>query len=188
MRAVKWQRPLLDVEVPGSVVRRYAGRGQTFSEIHSDSGRIFSHRLWAELSGEPFDLPSPSREEVLRDYLDPIDVEDLVYAYLQAARDYIVLPTSRRRDTPAYEYALVHRTSGQPAVVQVKTGNTPVDVRLLARTAGKDHLAYAYSTTGSYRGRHDGVERITDRELLRFVDSYPQLLPPRVKAWFDYAA
>lgn len=189
IRDAEWQRPLLDVEVPGSVVRRFAGQGQTFSEIRSESGRIFSHRLWAELADEPIELPQPTEAGVLCDYLDPFDVEDLVYAYLQVAHDYIVLPASRRTDTPTYEYALVHRQSGVLAVVQVKTGRTPVDVALLARTAGHDRAAYAYSTSGSYAGDDGGrVQRITDDELLDFVRTSPQLLPPRVKRWFGYAA
>ena len=189
VRKTVWQRPLLDVEVAGSVIRRFAGRGQTFSEMRSDAARIFSHRLWAELAGEELDLPAPSREEVLCDHLDPLDVEDLVYVYLQVVHDYVVLPASRRTDTPTYEYALVRPSDGQLAVVQVKTGDAAVDVGLLARTAGNDHAAYAYATSGRYAGGdHGRVKRISDAELMEFVASSPTLLPPRVKRWFDYAA
>jgi hypothetical protein len=69
--------------------------------------------------------------EVLTSCLDPLDVEDLVYVWLQVARGYIALPRTRQPATPAYEWTMIHRQSRRRAIVQVKTGTEPVDLPAL---------------------------------------------------------
>lgn len=190
VRTTKWApHRLLTEEVPGAVIRAFSGRGSSFSEIHNQVSRLFSQGLYAELHGEEFELPRTSAEQVLRDLLEPFDVEDLVFAYLQAVRGYLVIPAARRTNNQTYEYVVVERGSEGLIPVSVKTGATPVDVGQLASTAEVGGRAIAYSTEGNYQG--DGaerVERIADPDLLDFVAGHPDLLPPRVRRWFRYAA
>ena len=149
---------------------------------------MYSHRLYAELMGEPTDLPPPAAEDVIKHLLEPFNVEDLVFTYLQS-RGYLVLPASRRTDTAAYEYVMVHRETGKLAVAQVKTGQSSVDLDLLASTAGEDHDAFAYSTGSHYRGHGSAaIERLTDAQLLGFANAAPHHLPPRVRRWLDYSS
>lgn len=179
---------ILSEEVPGDVIRRFSGRGSSFSEIHSQLAQAYSNWLFAQLTGESVDIPTFRNVDVLAGLLDPYDVEDLVYVYLQVARNYLVIPASRRTDTAAYEYALINRETKRLAVVQVKTGTPSVDLDQLASTAGDDRDAFAYSTTGNYEGRGgDRVHRLTDQQLLRFARSHPDLLPPRVRRWLEFA-
>ena len=53
-------------------------------------------------------------------------------------------------DTAAYEYELIQRSSGQRAVIQVKTGAARVNLAELASAAGSNGHAFAYATGGGY--------------------------------------
>jgi hypothetical protein len=148
VRPVVWAGSVLAEDVPGAVIRSFSGPGSSFSEIHNDAARAYSRHLFNKLKGRPTKATPLSVATVLRDLLGPIDMEDLVYVFLQVKEGYVVLPASRRSDTAAYEYELVQRNSGQRAIVQVKTGNSRVDLSLLASTAGTTARAFAYASGG----------------------------------------
>ncbi len=184
VRDTRWApKRLLSSEVPGAVVRSFSQRGSSFSRIHDESARQYSHRLYDQLLERGERVSTPTPEEVLGSLLAPFDVEDLVFVYLQVKCGYLVLPGSRRTDTAAYEYVLLHPDTREQAVVQVKTGASAVDLERLKRAAGSDHKAYAFSTTGSYTGRDSGVELISSESLLDLMKARPEVLPPRVKGW-----
>jgi hypothetical protein len=171
------------------VIRCFIGTGESFSRIHDKGARRLTLYLWEKLHGRPLPLLEVSKAEILESHLDPYDVEDLVYVWLQVARGYIALPRSRNRDTPAYEYTMIHRTSGRRAIAQVKTGSTPLDLAALALApAGQATDTFAYATSGSYIGDPaDVTEVIATDELLRFAGEHEALLPPRVRAWLQLA-
>ena len=184
VRDTRWApKRLLSSEIPGAVVRSFSQRGSSFSRIHDEAAQRYSHRLYDSLLGRGERVIAPSPEEVLVSLLAPFDVEDLVFVYMQVERGYLVLPGSRRTDTAAYEYVLLHPGTREQAVVQVKTGSSAVDLEQLKKAAGSDHRAYAFSTTGSYTGSGSGVELISSERLLEFMSERPEVLPPRVKGW-----
>ena len=139
VRDVAWApRPLNDLEVPGGVIRRFVGTGSSFSRIHDDSARLLTPYLWTKLHGRPLPQLTITPAEVLASHLDPYDVEDLVYVWLQVARDFVALPRARQRDTPAYEWTMIHRGTGRRGIVQIKTGSEPVDLQALANARADD--------------------------------------------------
>lgn len=122
--------------------------------------------------------------------LDPYDVEDLVYVWLQAIEGYLALPRARARDTPAYEFTMIHRESGRKAIAQIKTGAAVVDLDHLASAAPDDQTdLFAYATDETaYSGSPSATVRlIKSAELLAFVAAHSPLLPPRVRLWFELA-
>lgn len=180
---------LLSERVPGKVVLSFSYPGSSFSQIHSEPARELSYSIYGELTGRPVKVRAPSARTVLHDLLDPYDVEDLVFTYLQVVRGYVVLPKSRRTDNRTYEWALIERKSGRLVPVSIKTGSSSVDVAELASTAEAEGKAIAYSTEGLYDGDDGGrVERVTEDELLRFARTSAHLLPPRVRQWMGRAA
>jgi hypothetical protein len=187
-RPVAWApRSVLDDEVPAAVVRAWSGRSRSFHEIHSWPARLLSDRLYDELMGkqpQPLEL---TEADVVRDLLHPLDVEDLVSLFLQVRHNYMVLPGSHRSDTPAYEQVLISRDDGHRAIVQVKTGATPVDLKLLREAAGNDARSFAYSTTSSYTGSRRGIAIIAEDELLAFASEHEQVLTTRVRRAFEYS-
>jgi hypothetical protein len=191
VRSVEWApRPLNDLEVPGAVTLAFTGVGESWSRINNRGARELTPYLWAKLRGEPLaDLVMTPRE-ILTSHLDPYDVEDLVYVWLQIARGFVAMPRARRRDTPAYEFTMIHRRTGRRGIAQVKTGSTPVDLPALARAVADDATdTFAYATSGRYDGERSPVTRvIADDELLRFAREHRTLLPGRVRTWFELAS
>jgi hypothetical protein len=190
VRDAKWaRRPLGDLEVPGAVVRGFSGVSTSFSRIHDPAARIYTAWLWKKLHGRkppPLDL-SPA--EVLQ-HLDPYDLEDLIYVWLQVSKGYLALPNARRTDTPAYEWTMLHKRTHKSAILQVKSGDRDVNLDELAAAApDKDTTLFAYSAAGLYTGSpsHE-VICIKTNQLLSFVDRHPEKLPPRVRTWFELAS
>jgi len=191
VRDAEWApTPLNDLDVPGGVIRCFVGTRESFSRIHDRGARAMTAYLWEKLHGCPLPRLELPPREILTSYLDPYDVEDLVYVWLQIARGYVVLPRARQRDTPAYEYTMLDREGGVRAIAQIKTGATPVDLDALAAAAVDGGTrTYAYATSGDYVGDRGQVTEVIEAdELLRFVRSDAALLPPRVQAWFELAS
>lgn len=189
VRAVEWAPSLNDLDVPGAVIRCFVGTGSSFSRIHDEGARLLTGWLWEKLHGRPLPRLSITPGQVLASHLDPYDVEDLVYVWLQVARGYVVLPRARQRDTPAYEWTMIDRATRRRAIAQVKTGSVPVVLADLARAAGDDPIdTFAFATCGGYVGDPGLVTEIIDAgDLLAFVGECPDLLPSRVRTWFELA-
>lgn len=188
VRSVEWApRPLNDLEVPGGVIRCFIGTGESWSRIHNVGARLLTPYLWEKLHDRPLPTLALTPHEVLTSHLDPYDVEDLVYVWLQVARGYIALPRARQRDMPAYEWTMIHRETRRRAIVQIKTGSTPVDLSALAAAVVDEATdTYAFATNGGYEGDATLVtEVIGSDELLRFACEHPELLPVRVQTWFE---
>lgn len=85
VRPCEWiQEPFRDYEVPGSVVRNFAGTGETFRRIKQPAAMRVTEMLWARSSDPDAPRPAIPVGEVLSDLLDPIDVEDIVLIWMQA--------------------------------------------------------------------------------------------------------
>lgn len=190
-RDAEWApRPLNDLEVPGGVIRCFVGTGSSFSRIHDRPARELTPYLWQKLHDRPLPQLAISPAQVLRSHLDPYDVEDLVYVWLQVARGYVALPRARKRDTPAYEWTMLHRETGRRGIVQVKTGSDHVDLGALADARVDDGTdTFAFAACGEYYGDPSSVTEVIDEDdLLTFVTTTPELLPTRVRAWFELAS
>ncbi|MFN2466911.1 MAG: hypothetical protein ABR521_02090, partial [Gaiellaceae bacterium] len=170
-------RPVgVESRVPGKVANSFI-RGQAFRHIWDEAARRYTQSLWEELAGEP---PSfrPSYAAVLRSLLGPQELEDLVAVYLQREQDYLVLPASRRPDTPAYEYVLRH-PDGHEAVVQVKTGESAVPVGADALPVDHIDRVYVFSPNDRYTGTQAAnVEKLDFEGLVGFMREQPDSLPP----------
>lgn len=186
VRPARWlQRSFRDFDVPGAVVTSFTGFGQTLRRLgdHPAAARA-TEMLWARESDANVVIPPMTPEQAMADLFEPVDVEDLVLLYLQQ-KGWLLIPSSRKHDTPMYEAALRHTDTGQLAVVSVKSGHTnPVPIPELAKAAGEAQ-PYAYSTHHKYTtdpGEH-GVIEIEDDQLIAFTKEHPELLPPRVARW-----
>lgn len=189
VRKVEWaQRPLGDLEVPGAIIRAFSGTSTSFSRIWNTGARIYTAWIWEKLHGRRPPRLEFSPEEVLLQ-LEPYDLEDLIYTWMQVSEGYLALPKARRTDTPAYEWTMLQRETHLPAIVQVKSGGQGVDLDALAAAApDADTTLFAYSAAGEYTGsRSHPVTCIETEDLLDFVAEHPFLLPPRVRTWFELA-
>jgi hypothetical protein len=190
VRDAEWaSSPLNDLDVPGAVVRGFTGTSESFCRINDESARRFTPYVWEKIHGRDLPRLGITSAEILASHLDWSDVEDLVYVWLQYERGYLALPRTRQRDTPAYEYTMLHRESGRRAIAQVKTGSEAVDLDALAAArVDTSTNTFAFATSGAYLGDATAVtEVIAAEELLLFARNHSQLLPPRVRLWFELA-
>jgi hypothetical protein len=191
VRTVEWApQSLNDLEVPGGVIRSFMGRTSSFQRIHDPSAQRVTNWLWEKLHNRTIAPLNITPHEVLTHHLDPQDLEDLVYMWLQITKNYTVLPKARQRDMPVYEWTMIHRSNGRPAIAQVKSGSESVDLVPLAKAASgnPDMATFAYAASGRYNGDHGLVTHvITPTQLLNFAERYPDLLPPRVRTRFELA-
>lgn len=190
-RKVDWApAELNDLDVPGGVVRSFIGQGSSFSRIHDEATNKLTPYLWKKLHDRPLPDLDVSAEYVLTKILDPFDVEDLIYMWLQVERGYIALPRTQQKSTPAYEWTMVHRERGNKGIVQVKTGNDRVDLSAVRAARDDDSTeTFAYATCGL--GADDDPSLVTEvietAELTGFAKEYASLLPERLKLWFELA-
>lgn len=189
VRDCEWaKQPLSDLEVPGAVIRGFVGTSTSFSRMWDEGARIYTAWLWEKLHGRDPAPLSFTRLEVLRQ-LEPYDLEDLVYTWMQVAEDYLALPKARRTDTPAYEWTMLNRRTFAPAIVQVKSGDQAVDLEALAAAApDAETVLFACSASGRFTGHPPREVRcVSTEELVAFVREHERLLPPRVRTWFELA-
>jgi hypothetical protein len=189
VRDCDWaDQALGDLEVPGAVIRGFVGTSTSFSRIKDEGARLYTAWLWARLHGREPEPLSFTYLEVLRQ-LEPYDLEDLFYTWMQVAEGYLALPKARRTDTPGYEWTMLNRDTFAPAIVQVKSGETPVDLGKLADSApNTGTVLFAFSAAGKFTGNMlREVRCISPEEMVRFVRGHKQLLPERVRTWFELA-
>lgn len=190
-RRVEWiLEGMNDLDVPGGVVRSFIGPGQSFRRIHDRATNQLTPYLWKKALGEELPRLDLSPIDVLREVLDPYDVEDLIYMWLQVEKGYVALPRTQQKSTPAYEWTMVHHKDGHKGIVQVKTGRDKVDLKALSRARDDDTTkTYAFATSGLAPGDDpaDVTEVITPEELLQFVRGHRKLLPERLRLWFELA-
>lgn len=162
--------------VPGKVVANFRGQ-RTLQRVLDNTAVSYSLALWDRLNG--LDPAAGSAERDPFSLFSDGDVEDLLYVYLQT-QGWLVCPARRRHDTLAYEYVLRHRDDGREAVLQVKTGGTPVDLGSLPDEVG---VAFAFQPNGLIRGANSRAEVISRADVLAFARRRPDLLPGTVQAW-----
>ena len=175
-----------ETHVPGGVVRRFSRQGQAFCRVWDDSAARYSALIWARRTGDRYDW-QPTLEDVLDALLSPFDVQDLVAAYLQAERGWLLFPSRLSDSTAAYEYVLRDPSSGHSYAVQVKTGDSPID--LSALTQAVDLKGWVvFSPRRAYRGRRPRhVEELASSDLLAFMRDRRTALPPIVDTWVQTA-
>jgi hypothetical protein len=189
VRDCDWaHQPLGDLEVPGAIIRAFVGTSTSFDRIRDEGARTYTAWLWEKLHGRQPAPLSFTPLEVLR-LLEPYDLEDLVYTWMQVVEGYLALPKARRTDTPGYEWTMLNRETFVPAIVQVKSGDVPVDLEQFAASAPDDvTVLFAFSAAEKFTGDPPREVRcISPIELVDFTRRHEQLLPPRVRTWFALA-
>jgi len=180
VRAIEWEPLGSEARVPGAVVRGFSTPRQwTFSHVWDEPTQAYSALLASEFfGGDTPDLEFTS-QKVLDSYLGPLDVEDLVAAYLQDRREYVALPARQSKSKAVYEYVLKHRRDGHIAVVQVKTGNAPVPVETLDESIASKWFVYSKVS----QDLPEFVERISAEDLIEFMESGSPALPSVTGEW-----
>lgn len=191
VRDCEWlPRSYRDWEVPGAVVRSFSGRASSFSRVAPGErgGWRITELIWEQTKDPTATPPVFDPEEMITDILDPTDAEDIALLYLQS-RGWLLLPSSRMKDTPLYEAALKHIDDGRLAVLSVKSGGqnaVPVS-EVVAAVSGQTAQVFVFSTHEKFAGDPEmlGATRIAREEITEFMSARPELLPLRIDHWID---
>jgi hypothetical protein len=180
VRDVEYVATGSEVDVPGAVIRAYGvPRQLTFCHVNDYGARAYSALIASELlRGEPPDVEL-STEAILHSLLGPLDVEDLVVAYLQDRRGYVAFPVRQGRSTAVYECVLRNREDGHTAVVQVKTGGANVPVETLDSRVADKWFVFVERD----QKLPSFVHRIESAELVEYMESRAPSLPLVTERW-----
>lgn len=176
-RPVRWRWSGNEADVPGGLLRYYGGRTSTLTPIRDEGVQLFTNML----VGLP--VEAPSLKEVIRGWLSPFDVEDLISLYFQREKGYVVYLPPTKRTTPAYEFMMRNPRTGADAVVQVKSGSQSPEFDTL-----RPHLETGevwYYTSEPIKAPRGGFKALSLADLERFCHTQKHLLPGRLQTWVD---
>ena len=179
-------------EVPGKVVACFRPP-KTIQAIRDNTIGAYSRLLWNLYAGIQH---YPPEEQPIRDIfalLDAKATEDAVAIFLQL-NGWLLVPGSRQANNMGYEYILIHRDTGQRAVVQVKTGHTALNQDDWAMIAARlnegpnaNTKVILFQSYGNYTGdNHPLVECVDPHELRKFLIANRSLLPGSISHWIDF--
>ncbi|HAY05837.1 MAG TPA: hypothetical protein DCY26_04190 [Hyphomonas sp.] len=169
--ACHWIASNLSAADTSSGVRNALMQGGAFCRV-KDAASI-SHT--ARLAGEAVGADQQSVLELIgHDAL-----EDLVGLFLQIALDAVLVPSSSKQSTAAYEFVLKRRDGTSDIVAQVKSGQASITDNLSAVPCTR----YLFSLSGQYPEDLNGANVIARAELETFMLQHRELLPGTIRCW-----
>ncbi len=164
-------------EVPGSVIASFRAR-RVIQEVANKTAVIYSKYLWNTLSGtNEYEI---DKIHSLWDMLSDEQVEDLIFLYLQT-KNWYVIPNSRKKDTMAYEFYLIHKIYFNRAIVQAKTGNSYIN---FDDYQDYNETVFMFQPNALFSGtKKNNMIVITNNELELFVEHYNKIIPANILKW-----
>lgn len=174
--------PSID-DVPGKVVACFRP-SKTIQSIRDETASNYSKYLWNKISGNGFySLPSEKYKNVYS-FLGSEETEDVIFIYLQI-QGWVVVPNSRKGDTMSYEFYAVNRETKEKAIVQVKTGHTPLSPK---DWENRKEKVFLFQASGNYNGTTDGnVVCLKPDDIESFMYTYRDILPSNISHWLNVA-
>jgi hypothetical protein len=171
-------------DVPGKVVACFRP-SRTIQAIRDETATDYSKYLWNKLIERDDFRISKERYADVFSFLGSEDTEDVIFVYLQM-QGWVVIPHSRKSDTMRYEYYLINKDSKERAIVQVKTGRTPLTVSDWDKYNEK---VFLFQSNVNYNGMSQGnVVCIAPRDIKSFMFGNRELLPSSICHWLDVAS
>lgn len=164
-------------EVPGKIKASFRPR-KVIQPIKDLAVNNYSKFLWNKLSGNKFYTINIGDFNNIFSFIDSEETEDIIFLYLQL-QDWLVIPNSRKADTMAYEFYLIHKSSKERAIVQVKTGDTPLNPN---NYRDKKEKVYLFQSNGYYtENRTKNVICLSPQEIKDFINKNLEILPKSIK-------
>lgn len=182
VRKCDWKKIGTEEAVPGKVVSSFRP-ARTVQCIDDETVYTFSQVVYNQKSKTDFyEIDSVSGQDIFS-LLSTDDCEDALAIYLQVNHDYLVIPSSCKDTTMTYEFELKNRITGKTAVVQVKSGWTPLNID---EYENLETDVYLFATSGQYSGKPKSNITTIDPEIIRkFLFEETKLLPEKMKLWVE---
>jgi len=157
---------------------------RVIQSIADETTVFYSQLLWNQMVGaEEYKLAEFKKCDVFS-FLDAETTEDVVFIYLQD-EGWVVVPNSRKADTMGYEFVAINKKSHERAVVQVKTGDAPLET-----CWGDFHeKVFLFQTHENYTGTATpNVIKLAPKTIEEFMTSNIEIMPRAVKRWVEFVA
>jgi hypothetical protein len=166
-------------EVPGKVIASFRAT-RSIQKVNGFQTLEYSKFLWNKLTdSKTYEIDTGKIKDVFS-MLDDEETEDLIFLYLQTKGWYIV-PNSRKGDTMKYEFYLISKTDHAKALVQVKTGNTPIN-REEYFDLDDQNLIYLFQSNEKYLGKESSkIICLNRNEIQAFIENSLPILPKAIK-------
>ena len=188
---VKVQIHEVGTNVPGFIVSRFSQPlSGTIQRIKDETIIDYSMFLFNQKANQAVysDIKKPNYD--LCKMLHPLDLEELVIAYLQIKYDYYLSKNSVARGdtTIKIECELYPRNTNnnQSAVLQVKNGNGWADPDSFKEYVQMGKKVFLYFANQNYGDEIDGIVYIKTEELYEFAHVYKSLLPSCLQFWIEF--
>jgi hypothetical protein len=182
IRPCTWARVGLIDAVPGAVERAFM-RSRTLQRVKDTATIAYSNYLYAVLT-EQQSMPLPTGLDIFG-LFSPLEHEDIAALYLQIERGYAVMPSSAKTSTAAYECIFVHRETGKKAVLQMKSGETSLNIMSFETLPARVFVVVADGAV--YGSVPANVEIISRSDLLGFAQKRRDIMPDRVQRFMQWA-
>lgn len=182
IRKCVWIKIGLIDEVPGKVINSFAARS-TVQKVWDNTAVEYSKLLYNQYtSEEKYELNLSNKS--IYSLLSPDDCENVIGLYLQKERGYYIIPKTNRLDTVKYEFVLKHKDSGEKAIVQVKSGNVPLNIDSFKGLADK---VFLFTTEGSYQGKlNESIEVLNKDTVEEFIFNNIKIMPDVIRTWIKF--
>ena len=184
VRRCEWHEIGTEEAVPGKVVSSFRPP-RAVQIIDDNTVSAFSQAIYNQRSiTNLYELEPLINSKDIFSLLSTDDCEDAIAIYLQVNHDYLIIPSScKRDDTMAYEFVLKSRTNGKTAVVQVKSGKTQLNI---SDYSNIDTDVYLFATSGRYYGDpKQNIRTIDPEEIRKFLYEKTNLLPEKIRVWVE---
>jgi hypothetical protein len=183
VRPCLWHRVGLLDAVPGAVERSFIP-SRTLQAIDDETAQSYSRYIYGQLTGESASEVTTSPD--IFGLLSPLDHEDLAALYLQTEGGYVIVPSTVKSSTAAYEWVMIEQATGEKAVLQVKSGGASINLSELGQIPCR---VFVVAADGVSVGEAPiNVTRIPRDELLAFARRRRELMPERIRRYLAWAA
>lgn len=169
-------------DVPGKIVAHFRAP-MSIQQVTEPATVSYSQWLWNQLTEtEEYTVGSGDSDNLFA-LLGSEATEDVIFIYLQMKR-WLILPNSRKADTMRYEFVAINPDSYDRAVVQVKTGETPLNSEDYVNV---DEYVFLFQANGNYKGENPGnVELLRPSDVEKFIRDNIRVMPGVVQKWVKY--
>jgi hypothetical protein len=182
VRKCDWKKIGTVEAVPGKVVSSFRP-ARTVQCINDETVCLFSQIVYNQKSVNTFYQVDKMAGKDIFSLLSTDGCEDALAIYLQVVYDYFIIPSSCKYDTMEYEFELKQKQTGKSAVVQVKSGETSINIDDYGKL---DTDIYLFATSGQYYGTAKPNIKTIDPEIIRtFLYEQTYLLPDKIKVWVE---
>ena len=195
LRPCRWIRVGDEREVPGLLPIHFI-RGQTVRRIEPDKEDnanqdktnlvLYSQFLWNKQSNSnTYKLARRRHESNWTFMLSSKELEELLALYLQFEKEYAVLSTTWRTETPLFEVFLCSRRRGmRQAAIQVKTGAEILHYKDYSGCADMD--IFLCNSSDTVQGAPlPFVHKVPIASVLAFAEKNITQLPNRYRNYLD---